>query len=132
MSTNKWTPGPWVWQANSRGELRLATPDRGNLTVMDCVRHGTQGAQPRFAVTGDAEPRGRRGGIMRKASELLDGPYFDGYLGHPDALLIQSAPKLAEACEAAVQCIGELPPTQARAEVLQMLTAALAAARGEA
>lgn len=130
MSAPKWTLGPWVWQANSRGELRLATPDRGNLTVMDFVRHGTQGAQPRFAVTGDDEPRGRRGGIMRKASDLLDWPYFDGYLGHPDALLIQSAPDLAKACEAAIEHM-EWSTPQGK-EAYDALQAALAKVRGEA
>lgn len=48
-----------------------------------------------------------------------------------DARLIAAAPELFEAAEAAMQCIGELPPTQARVEVAQMLQAALAKATGE-
>jgi len=38
---------------------------------------------------------------------------------------------LLEACDAAMQCIGELPPTQARVEVAQLLQAAIAAAKGQ-
>lgn len=39
--------------------------------------------------------------------------------------------RLLEAAQAAWVCIGELPPTQARVEVAQMLQAALAAFHGE-
>jgi len=47
-----------------------------------------------------------------------------------NARLIAAAPDLYEAAEAAMQCIGELPPTQARVEVVQMLQAALSKATG--
>lgn len=39
---------------------------------------------------------------------------------------------LIEAAQAAWNCIGELPPTQARVEVAQMLQAAIEKATGEA
>lgn len=51
---------------------------------------------------------------------------------HADAYLLCAAPELLDACEAAMQCIGELAPTQARVEVAQMLAAAIAKAKGEA
>jgi hypothetical protein len=45
-----------------------------------------------------------------------------------DARLIAAAPELLEALKAAEQCIGELSPTQARVEAMQMIQAALAKA----
>lgn len=42
-----------------------------------------------------------------------------------------AASELLEALTAAEQCIGELPPTQARIEVMHMVQTALAKARGE-
>lgn len=42
--------------------------------------------------------------------------------------LINASPELFEAAKAAMQCIGELPPTQFRVEVAQMLQAAIAKA----
>ena len=48
-----------------------------------------------------------------------------------NARLIASAPALLEAANAAMQCISELTPTQARVEVAQMLQNAIAKATGE-
>lgn len=48
-----------------------------------------------------------------------------------NARLIASCPLLLEAAQAAWNCIAELPPTQARVEVAQMLQAAVEAATGE-
>lgn len=48
-----------------------------------------------------------------------------------DAHLIAAAPELLEAAQAAWNCIGELPPTQARVEVAQLLQAAIEKAIGE-
>lgn len=45
--------------------------------------------------------------------------------------LIAAAPDLLEAAQAAWNCIGELPPTQARVEVAQLLQAAIEKAIGE-
>lgn len=47
-----------------------------------------------------------------------------------DARRMAAAPELLESVQAAINCIGELSPTQARAEVLQMLTAAAEKATG--
>jgi hypothetical protein len=48
-----------------------------------------------------------------------------------NARLIAAAPDLLEAAQAAMNCIGELPPTQARVETAQMLSAAIRKATGE-
>ncbi len=45
--------------------------------------------------------------------------------------LIAAAPDLLEAAQAAWNCIAELPPTQARVEVEQLLQAAIEKAIGE-
>ncbi|MBB0023662.1 hypothetical protein [Ralstonia pickettii] len=47
-----------------------------------------------------------------------------------NANAISAIPDLLEATAAAMQCIGELSPTQARVEVMQMLEAALSKAKG--
>lgn len=85
------TPGPWNWR-EARGSRRidLAAPHGGGSVVMDFARNGMQGAEPRFAVCMDGLPRGRRGGILRSASELVKADP-DGLLRHPDALLIAAA-----------------------------------------
>ncbi|MEL6237049.1 MAG: hypothetical protein AAFO57_00270 [Pseudomonadota bacterium] len=60
-----------------------------------------------------------------------DGGFVAQTVGGNDeanARLIAAAPELLEAVEAAIQCIGELSPTQARVEVMQMLQAAVAKA----
>ena len=58
-----------------------------------------------------------------------------GYFGREgakaNARLIAAAPELLEAARAAMQCIGELPPTQARVEVAQMLQVAIEKATGK-
>ena len=78
------TPGPWYWQVNKHS-IRLMTPKNGNCVVMDFVRQGMQGAQPRFSDRGDRP----LGGIMHPASEIdLDK--------NPDARLIAMSPRLRE------------------------------------
>lgn len=80
---DKPTPGPWEWMRDGSGRYMLATPDRGQLIVMDFVRMGMGGAQPRFA-TWKGEERERMGGIMLPASKLVLGE-------HPDARRIVAA-----------------------------------------
>lgn len=100
------TPGPWDWFANHRGDVMLATPDRGRLIVMDFARNGMNGATPRFAKWSGPE-RGRLGGIMHKAADLIDG----GVLLHPDALLIAAAPDLLRELEHLVRLMEPVEPS---------------------
>ncbi|WP_130617958.1 hypothetical protein [Dyella amyloliquefaciens] len=81
----KHTAGPWEWRTNA-GRVYLRTVNRGGLYIMDFVRKGMQGAQPRFAVW-KGEEREKLGGVMHGADEI------DIRL-HPDARLIAAAPDL--------------------------------------
>lgn len=98
------TPGPWYWHTEHGGRVSLRTPDRGNLIVMDVVRRGMQGAEPRFAHWQglfEGAPRERQGGI------LLPN------LNHPDVHLIAAAPLLQKAlvdlCRQADSLTGRWP-----------------------
>jgi hypothetical protein len=51
--------------------------------------------------------------------------------GRYNARLIAAAPTLLDACEAAWNCVIELPPSNATSELVRMLADALARARGE-
>lgn len=88
------TPGRWQWFGNTKmNEVYLATVDGGQQFVMDFVRWGMRGAQPRFQVRID----GPGTGIMRALGELGAkehpfGPKFEAShrrhftgIGHPDA-----------------------------------------------
>lgn len=87
----KATPGPWEWRQNRMTtHIDLAAPHGGGTVVMDFARKGMQGAEPRFGVSIDDEPRGRRGGILVGASELIDRDP-DKLLRHPDAEWIAAA-----------------------------------------
>ncbi|WP_073815016.1 hypothetical protein [Kitasatospora sp. CB01950] len=79
--TDAATPGRWLWYGTGRDRnLRLQTHEWD--TVMDFVRHGLQGAQPRFNVDG----------LMETAAELLpDGQNACRGFPHPDAEFIAHA-----------------------------------------
>jgi hypothetical protein len=95
------TPGPWQWFERTPGRPYLATPDRGQLYVLGFERKGMQGAGPVFAhwpgIEGGA-PRERKGGIMQPGLLMRDGSM------HPDAKLIEDAPDLLAALQAA-ECL---------------------------
>ena len=61
----------------------------------------------------------------RNSTEAIEAAMLATLRAH-SALLSQNE-RLAKACDAAMQCIGELSPTQARVEVAQLLQAALSA-----
>lgn len=83
------TPGPWAWMQSGRGSVDLATPHSGRLIVMDFVRKGMQSAEPRFAIVDGQQFRGRKGGILYTATEIMQRN--DGLLAHPDAEFIAAA-----------------------------------------
>jgi len=101
-----------VWIGDARhGGFCLATEGRGYQYVMDFVRMGMSGAQPRFQVREDGN------GLMVPARDLctfqVGTPGLVGYaaakadrsvyryqiddIDHPDARLIKSAPELLDA-----------------------------------
>lgn len=105
----KATPGPWQWFGNTKmNEVYLATVNRGRRFVMDFVRWGMGGAQPRFQVSIDG--RDEAGGVMRSLAQLAEGdenaagrlpplgPKFEAShrkqftgIGHADAAFIAAA-----------------------------------------
>lgn len=113
------TPGPWRWEINlSSRQLQLCGGDpKGGFgaydhTVMDFVRWGMSGAQPRFL---DAKKT-----LLTEAStyaEVVEGrehhkAWFQT-LSHPDARLIAASPCLFKACK---EIDGEAPVKEPSAE----------------
>ena len=99
---SKHTPGPWkVFPARHPG-----------------IDSGTASDDCPIIVFSDEGPDDDDAGVRgRDASEI-----------RANARLIAAAPELLEACLAAETCVGELSPTQARVEVMQMIQAALQSA----
>ena len=132
MSETKFTPGPWRWELNRKGKrVQLCGGcSRFDLTVMDFVRWGMGGAQPRLLK--QWEPNG----MMLLDNAPMFGKDVPGRehhsdwfqtLDHPDTHLIASAPDLYAALEEMVGAIGRINFS----DVVGRAQAALAKARGE-
>jgi hypothetical protein len=109
-SERKHTPAPWRWTGNAKhGGIYLATIQRGTRVVMDFVRKGMNGAQPRFQpdnlmvksddllefIVGDHTVRG-----LKAAEENVSVYRYDvRAVDCPDARLIAQAPALLDALE---------------------------------
>ena len=97
----KHTAGPWEWRRNG-DRVYLRTINRGGLYIMDFVRRGMQGGQPRFAVW-DGDDREKVGGIMCGADEI-------DLRSHPDARLIAAAPDHAAIAHALCSGVARWEP----------------------
>lgn len=142
------TPGPWWWEVDQKNKqvCLKGMSARGQTTVMDFRRYGTQSAQPAFC----------NGALLQTAHGLaVVAPGREHHaawfktLAHPDARLIASAPDHHEAAKAIEARIveagralpGEQPKTAARvleqvdavlvpSDVLRLVLAAIAKAEG--
>lgn len=146
MSQSQHTPGPWAWYGHPKFGMYLATTHSGRIYVMDFVRQGTQGAQPRF------QPQPDRG--MVKAEDLVQfcvglqtivgvknrdsSVYRQDIRGIAcaDARLIAAAPCLLKACKAALdvltgKALDEAEPHAPSGAAINLLASAIHKAEDE-
>lgn len=111
----QYTTGPWVGQ-DQQGKFNSAH----DWSVTNDEH-----------MTSEAAPIWADGRVIAFAVYSADTLYAGSQPSvKADARLIAAAPDLLEAVQAAWDCIGELPPTQARVEVAQLLQAAIEKAVG--
>ena len=121
----KHTPGPWRFEVNEKSKsLHLCGARHFDLTVMDFVRWGMGGAQPRFRDDVDNL------NIMRKVTEFtapLEGREHHSswfkVIDHPDARLMESAPELLDAMSTLMVLLYETidPRQPAKPEVAEAM-----------
>lgn len=132
------TPGPWEWHGNvDSHNLRLATWNRrkghGEYTVMDFVRHGMQGAQPRFInerscmdkASDDPMPVYQ---VCPTCTDRKDQRVYRGDivgLRHPDAEFIAAAPQDVQ------DLLAHIRHQEAQIEALRAHVRGLAVSLGE-
>lgn len=115
MKAPEYTRGPWTWYGNTMPtcpRYHLATDHSGRITVMDFVRAGTQGAQPRFQVGRCMQPAAElvrydvdpavKGRTAAKAGTSVYREDFSD-IDHPDARVIVAAPLMADALRALLE-----------------------------
>lgn len=107
------TTGPWEWYGDPAHEgVCLATVHGGRRRIMDFVRQGMNGAQPRFRnEKGIMVPAselcrfavGDEGIVGLKSAKMNNSVYrYDiSEIDHPDARLIAAAPDMLEALKLA-------------------------------
>lgn len=96
------TPGPWRWEINLKArkiQLCGGDPKAGfgayDHTVMDFVRWGMSGAQPRF-LTGEQSLLVEASTLTEKVDGREHHKEWFQTVSHPDARLIAAAPRLLE------------------------------------
>ena len=105
---SSYTAGPWRWELNeeSRRIQLCGGEPRFDLTVMDFVRWGMNGAIPRLREDRDRMNimhRVDRWGIVAPGREH-HADWFK-LLDHPDARLIESSPELFERLRALLAAV---------------------------
>lgn len=98
-------PGPWRWFGNAgTQDIYLATAGGGRVFVMNFVRWGMSGAQPRFQSDRH---------LMVKASDFLvyEVPYRKDIVGidHPDAVFLERSREMVTALLAEVRRLRASP-----------------------
>lgn len=135
MAASNHTPGPWQWMGNvDNKSIYLAAPANGIDKVMDFVRFGMQGAQPRFSDAGLMWPSSNavRFAVCPEAMSRDDERVYRGDVSgidHPDARLIAAAPELLQVCEDVAQGDFRKDPELSSA-IWEAAIAAVAKARG--
>ena len=104
------TPGPWELQRPLFGEQHIYVHSENTVNG----RKALSGRQHICVVPYE----GKKGAVA----------YHEMF--NANARLIAAAPDLLEAAQAAWNCIADLPPTQARVEVVQLLQQAIEKAVG--